>query len=415
MLEPGLSPRRFLQQYWQKAPLLLRGAVSGGFGLSGDVLAGLACEDDVESRLVLGSVERGFRLEHGPFEAKRFRRLPRREWTLLVQDVDQHVPRVVALFEGVSFIPQWRVDDVMVSYAVPGGSVGPHVDAYDVFLVQLQGERLWQLSTQQDLELQSGAELKLLERFRPEVEHVVGPGDVLYLPPGLAHYGLAQSECLTASVGFRAPSQDELLADFLQEVATGASLERYGDPELKASRDATELRQDELAALRALIRSGLSVSDERIDDFVGRYLTRLKPRFEAALTSPDDAASARSRRALGAPDASLVRRRGSRWLHFASAGGPRWFVNGEQLAAPRLGAGLLRELAAGRPVPVSKLGAAAPLLEALLRLGGVEVKRAARAGRTTAGTQRASTQRASTQRASAARPARRTGASRRTR
>ncbi|MET0410085.1 MAG: cupin domain-containing protein, partial [Polyangiaceae bacterium] len=231
MLEPGLSPRRFLQRYWQKEPLLLRGAVSSSFGLSGDVLAGLACEDDVESRLVLGSVEQGFRLEHGPFEAKRFRRLPRREWTLLVQDVDQHLPRVAALFEGVSFIPDWRVDDVMVSYAVPGGSVGPHVDAYDVFLVQLQGERRWQLSAQQDLELRSDAELKLLARFTPEVEHVLGPGDVLYLPPGLAHYGLAQSECLTASVGFRAPSQDELLADFLQEVATGASLERYGDPD----------------------------------------------------------------------------------------------------------------------------------------------------------------------------------------
>jgi 50S ribosomal protein L16 3-hydroxylase len=354
---------------------------------------------------VLGSVEQGFRLEHGPFEAKRFRRLPRREWTLLVQDVDQHLPRVAELFEGVSFIPDWRVDDVMVSYAVPGGSVGPHVDAYDVFLVQLQGERRWQLSAQRDLELQSDAELKLLARFTPEVEHVVGPGDVLYLPPGLAHYGLAQSECLTASVGFRAPSQDELLADFLQEVATGASLERYGDPDLKASRDASELRQGELGALRALIRSGLSISDERIDDFVGRYLTRLKPHFEAALTSLEDPARARSRRALGAPDASLVRARGSRWLHFATSEGPRWFVNGERLAPSRRGAGVLRELAAGRPVPVSKLGAAAPLLDELLRLGGVEVKRATRA----------SAKPASAKPASATRPARRTGASRRTR
>jgi 50S ribosomal protein L16 3-hydroxylase len=400
MLQPALTPREFLRRYWQKQPLLLRGALSGNFALSGDVLAGLACEDDVESRLVLGSVARGFRLEHGPFEAKRFRSLPRREWTLLVQDVDKHLPRVAALFEGVSFIPDWRVDDVMVSYAVPGGSVGPHVDAYDVFLVQLSGERRWQLSAQQDKELVSGAELKLLSRFTPEVEHVVGPGDVLYLPPGLAHFGVAESECLTASVGFRAPSQDELLADFLQEVATQAATERYGDPDLRPSRDASELRQGELSALRMLIRSGLAVSDARIDDFVGRYLTRLKPHFEAALAGADDASSLRSRRAVTNPGTLVVRRHGSRWLHFATSGGPRWFVNGERLPASRRAAGVLRELASGNTVAVSKLGAAAPLLDDLLRLGGVELRRAAQSKRP---------------RTSGPRAGRRTGASRRTR
>jgi 50S ribosomal protein L16 3-hydroxylase len=373
----SLTPRAFLRRYWQKEPLLLRGALSARFGLSGDVLAGLACEEDVESRLVFGSVERGFRLEHGPFAEKRFRRLPEREWTLLVQDVDKHLPRVARLFDEVSFVPDWRVDDVMVSYAVPGGSVGPHVDAYDVFLVQLAGERRWQLSTHGDLTLRSDSELKLLEHFAPEVEHRVGPGDVLYLPPGVAHHGVAESECLTASVGFRAPSQDELLAELLQEVAAEASPDsRYTDPDLRPSSDPSELRGSELARLRELIRSGMAVPDARIDAFIGRYLTRLKPHLEQAGSSASP--GARARRLLRAKTASLVKRPGSRWLHFATPEGPRWFVNGEPLQAPKSAGAALRRLAQGDVLSLAELRAGAnlePLLVALLQADAIEPAR----------------------------------------
>jgi 50S ribosomal protein L16 3-hydroxylase len=385
-----IDPRSFLRRYWQKQPLLARRAVRGRFGLSGDVLAGLACEEDVESRLVLGSVARGFQLEHGPFAEKRFSRLPRQEWTLLVQDVDKHLPRAAALFDQVRFVPDWRVDDVMVSYAVQGGSVGPHVDAYDVFLVQLAGKRRWQLSAQTDLALCADAELKLLERFLPEVEHVLGPGDVLYLPPGVAHFGVAESECLTASVGFRAPSQDELLSDFLQEVAAQAEETRYADPDLRPSVHASELRSGELARLRQLVRDGITVPDARIDDFIGRYLTRLKAHFEAALTSGEHD-DARTRRLLQNPAAMARRRHGSRWLYFAAAGGPHWFVNGERLEAPKRAAAALRKLAEGQAAMLEELGAA--LCAQLVRLGALELSRAS----------------------SSRRPARRSAASRRAR
>lgn len=375
----NLTPRSFLARYWQKQPLLLRGAMTERFGLSGDVLAGLACEDDVESRLVLGSVERGFRLEHGPFAEKRFARLPEREWTLLVQDVDKHLPRVARLLGEVSFVPSWRIDDVMVSYAVPGGSVGPHVDAYDVFLVQLSGKRLWQLSTQTDLELRTDSELKLLQRFTPEVEHSVGPGDVLYLPPGVAHYGLAHTPCLTASLGFRAPSQDELLGELLQEVATQASAElRYTDPDLQRSRDASELRRVELVRLRELVRSGMTLSDAHIDDFIGRYLTRLKSHLEPGPSS-SETAEALALRLLRNETASLVKQHGSRWLYFRSAeGGARWFVNGEPIRASKRVASALGKLARGETLSLDQLGAGAGterLLAKLLGSGGIDVKR----------------------------------------
>jgi 50S ribosomal protein L16 3-hydroxylase len=280
----SVSSAHFLDVYWQRAPLSFAAALPGYESpLTPEELAGLACEEEVESRLVLGHVGSRFRLEHGPFEAKRFERLPKRDWTLLVQDVDKHVPEVARLLDRFRVLPDWRIDDIMVSYAVPGGSVGPHTDQYDVFLFQVQGRRRWQLSERFSPELRADCDLKVLARFEPERELVAEPGDILYLPPNVAHFGVALDEALTFSIGFRAPDQRELVAAFGRELAVEAKEgQRFGDPGRGLARDPSELADADLASLRALLRDGLARSDVELDGFIGRYLTRPKPHLELA-------------------------------------------------------------------------------------------------------------------------------------
>ncbi|OHE58375.1 MAG: cupin, partial [Thiobacillus sp. GWE1_62_9] len=230
----GLSPTRFLRDVWHKRPLLIRNAVPGFNGLlSVGEMQQLACRDDVESRLIQGSGTR-WQLDHGPFGKSDFRRLPKAEWTLLVQSLNHVLPEADALLARFNFIPHARLDDLMVSYAVPGGSVGPHFDSYDVFLLQGQGHRRWQISTQTDLAILDDAPLKILRRFKPKEEWVLGPGDMLYLPPHVAHYGVAEDACTTYSIGFRAPTTEELAHGFLMHLQDTLALEgRYADPDLR--------------------------------------------------------------------------------------------------------------------------------------------------------------------------------------
>lgn len=206
------------------------------YPLSPDELAGLSCEEDVESRLILQHSDESWELRHGPFDEDSFSRLPEDYWTLLVQDVDKYVPQVADLLQLFEFIPSWRVDDVMISYAEDGGSVGPHTDTYDVFLVQAMGKRLWQINTDDfsNAELLPDLSVRVLRDFFPRHEWVLEPGDVLYLPPGVAHWGIAQGECMTYSVGFRSPSEQEMVADFadylMQHIPDRL---HYADPALK--------------------------------------------------------------------------------------------------------------------------------------------------------------------------------------
>src|SRR3990170_7562789 len=204
----------FLTDFWQKRPLLIRSPWRAWNNpLAPDELAGLACESDVESRLVT-QLPDTWELEHGPLSGTRFAQLGKQPWTLLVQAVDHHVPAVAALLEPFRFIPNWRIDDVMVSYAVEGGGVGPHFDQYDVFLVQGLGRRRWQLGRLCDhaTELLPHDDLRLLASFEPTDEWILEPGDILYVPPRVAHNGIAVSDdCMTYSIGFRAPSRRELI------------------------------------------------------------------------------------------------------------------------------------------------------------------------------------------------------------
>ncbi|MGD8430618.1 MAG: cupin domain-containing protein [Ectothiorhodospiraceae bacterium] len=280
----GLSASEFLEQYWQKRPLLVRGAFGAPLvGLSGDELAGLAGLEDVESRIVRGNGrDEAWELEHGPFPADRFDSLPDRDWTLLVQDVDKHLPAMAALLEPFRFVPDWRIDDLMVSFAAPGGSVGPHVDQYDVFLIQAEGRRRWQIQSPPPVEERPSADspLRLVEGFAPTHDWMLEPGDMLYLPPGIPHWGVAETPCLTYSVGFRAPAVWEMVAGWMDECLNRIGDEpRYSDPDLRPQANPGEIPPAALARMRSLIRQHLDAGDTSMDRFLGRMLTEVKPGF----------------------------------------------------------------------------------------------------------------------------------------
>ncbi|GLQ31788.1 cupin domain-containing protein [Litoribrevibacter albus] len=214
----GITEEEFLNEYWQKKPLFIQNAFEAFEPiLSADELAGLACEENIESRLIF---EHGpnhpWELKNGPFDEKVFSQLPEKAWTLLVQAVDQVIPDGSQLLEYFNFIPNWRLDDLMISFAVPGGSVGPHYDQYDVFLIQAEGERIWQIGDPctADTEFRKDTPLHILAEFDSTQEWHTKPGDILYIPPRVPHFGVAATPCQTYSVGFRAPSHGEILEGF---------------------------------------------------------------------------------------------------------------------------------------------------------------------------------------------------------
>lgn len=283
----GMSPVAFLRDYWQKRPLLVRGAFPGFVSpLSPEDLAGLACEDGVLARIVEHDRARdAWTLRHGPFPEAMFPAMPHQDWTLLVQDVDKWDADVRALLDAFAFLPRWRIDDVMISFAAPGGSVGAHVDQYDVFLLQGLGHRRWQVDTREDppIHFRRDVELKLLQRFSPTHDWVLAPGDMLYLPPGVPHHGVAEDACLTYSIGMRAPSAAELLGDFVDTLASeaGESL-RYADADLAPPKDPNEIDADAMRrAIEAL--NLLRMHDpERLGDWFGRFITLYRSAHQPA-------------------------------------------------------------------------------------------------------------------------------------
>ncbi|TGD75362.1 cupin domain-containing protein [Mangrovimicrobium sediminis] len=265
-----LDREDFLARYWQREPLLLRNALPGFTPpLDAGELAGLAMEDEVESRII-EEAGGGWLLSHGPFGETEFHRDT--PWTLLVQAVDHYVPEVAELRQLVDFIPQWRIDDVMVSYAVDGGSVGPHYDNYDVFLLQGEGRRRWRVGQQCDATtaLLPHDELRILRDFQCRAEYVLGPGDILYLPPGVAHWGIAEGECTTFSIGFRAPRVSDLLSRMVDARLEGLDPQwLFTDPGRNAVSRPGEISAMDLERARALALQALSAECD------GRWLGEL--------------------------------------------------------------------------------------------------------------------------------------------
>ncbi|MGM0522329.1 MAG: JmjC domain-containing protein [Pseudomonadota bacterium] len=278
-----LTPAEFMAEYWQQKPLLIRGAFPDFLTpLDPDELAGLACEEGIEARLVEENGPDGpWQVSHGPFDDATFERLPEENWSLLVQAVDHYVPSVASLMEAFDFLPRWRLDDIMISYAPPGGSVGPHVDQYDVFLLQASGERRWQLGHKvpDDAPIIPGIDLRILQEFEiePGSDWVLEAGDMLYLPPGWAHHGVSQSDdCMTVSLGFRAPSADEAItsyADYLGEQLPPSR--RYSDAGMAPAEDASQLDDAALERMRKLILDTLD-NPAQMSQWFGRVMTQPK-------------------------------------------------------------------------------------------------------------------------------------------
>jgi len=276
----GLSPQVFMRRHWQKKPLLVRQAVPPPCGIvDRATLFEIAAREGVESRLIRQHAK-GWTLRHGPFPRRALPGLAQPRWTLLVQGLDLHLDAAHAFMQRFRFVPDARLDDVMVSYASDGGGVGPHLDSYDVFLLQLQGRRRWRIGRLADPQLQPGVPLKILTNFVPEHEWLLEPGDMLYLPPGWAHDGIADGECMTCSIGFRVPARDELAHGLLQQLLDQSEPAEpdplYRDPAQPASaapaRVPATLRDFALAGLqRWLARHG------SIDAALGELLSDLKP------------------------------------------------------------------------------------------------------------------------------------------
>jgi len=341
MLNPllnGLTPAQFLRKHWQKKPLLARASLPQFVPLvTRRDLQDMAGSADTESRLIVRKDKR-WQVTHGPFTRRDFAKLPARNWTLLVQGVNHVLPEAAALLAQFAFIPYARLDDLMVSYAPPGGGVGPHFDSYDVFLLQGEGQRRWRISNQRDLALVPDAPLKILSRFRAGKEWILEGGDLLYLPPRCAHDGIALDECITYSIGFRAPSAQDLCGrflEFLQDRLDAPGL--YTDPQLKPTRHPAQINSQLTQGLLRLL-DGVHWNRDDLLRFIGEDLSAPKP--HVTFTAP--------RRALTlAAFAKAVGRQGLRLapqsiLLYDNAA---FYINGERWTAPTRAQSRLRQLA----------------------------------------------------------------------
>lgn len=328
----GLTPSQFMRRHWQKKPLLVRQAVPGfvpPVGRTG--LFALAGQEGVESRLVQ-QVNDVWKLQHGPFTRRALPPLQRPDWTLLVQGVDLHHDGVNALMQQFRFVPDARLDDLMISYATNGGGVGPHFDSYDVFLIQAHGRRRWRIGRQKNLSLRGDVPMKILSNFEPEEEYVLEPGDMLYLPPRWAHDGIAEGECMTYSVGFRVPERTDLAQELLVRLADEDDCDTatllYRDTKQPAVAKPAEIP----ATLKTFAREALQRALEQpqaLERALGEYLTEPKSNvwFEP---NPE-----------GAMLESVVLDRRTRMMYDTD----HIFINGESYRAGGRDAKLMRKLA----------------------------------------------------------------------
>jgi 50S ribosomal protein L16 3-hydroxylase len=349
----GLSARAFLARHWQREPLLVRGAIPGfadPVDLAG--LRALAQRDDVESRLVVRSRGR-WRLEHGPLARAAFAALPARDWTLLVQGLDHVVPAAARLLARFAFVPWARLDDVMVSYAAPGGGVGPHEDSYDVFLLQGTGRRRWRISRQRGLAVDARAPLKVVRGFVPEAEWVLERGDLLYLPPGIVHEGVALDPCTTYSIGFRAPAAGELAREFLRwledRIVPGGA---YRDPGIAPAAHPGRVPADMVDRIAAML-AAIRWTRADVARFAGAALS--EPKAHVLFTPP-------ARRLSPAAFARAVSRHGVRLAGGAIllVHGRHAYANGEESPLPAAARAPILRLADRRALaPATEVTAAA--------------------------------------------------------
>lgn len=279
-----LSVDKFLDQFWQQQAVYIpNGLADFKSPLCADDLFDLASDPDVESRIVKQDTDPPWQLTEGPFSSGELNDLGDSHWTLLVQGCNQYFEELAVLLDQFSFIPLWRIDDIMASFAPIHGSVGPHIDQYDVFLIQAMGTRRWEINShiKDPQDLIENTDLSILQNFEAEQQWICKPGDILYLPPGVAHYGVALEECITLSVGFRAPSERDLwlgFMDHLIETAPDDEQSRFRDPQLKIQQHPGQIEQSALLKIRNILHTALT-DTKNIDTWFGRYVT--EPKTEA--------------------------------------------------------------------------------------------------------------------------------------
>jgi 50S ribosomal protein L16 3-hydroxylase len=339
----GLTPSQFMKRHWQKKPLLVRNAIPGFVPcVNRSELVALAGLEGVESRLIIDS-DKGWKMKHGPLAKRSLPPFSQKKWTFLVQGVDLHHDGVHALMQQFRFVPDARLDDLMISYATDGGGVGPHFDSYDVFLLQAHGQRRWRIGRNKDLTLQPGVPLKILQNFEAEEEFVLNPGDMLYLPPKYAHDGIAEGECMTWSIGFRSPQQGELAREILlglaDEAFDGVGDALYRDPKQSAVSAPAAMP----AALGDFAREAIAQAlkdPHLVDSLLGEYLTEPKANvwFDPVDADPDVSQGVQlDRRTKMMYDERHI------------------FINGESFRVAGKDARYLRQLADERQLPAAKL------------------------------------------------------------
>ena len=347
------SVEKFLAEYWQKKPLLIRQALREITPpIFPDELAGLACEEEVESRLIIRNTETDqWELTHGPFTEETFQALPRTDWTLLVQAVDHWVPAAADFLSQFYFIPSWRIDDLMISYSGDKGGVGPHYDNYDVFLVQVSGRRQWEVGGLYDESSPCRPEtpVKILSEWQPEHCWVLEPGDLLYVPPRVGHSGIAVGEnCMTCSVGFRAPSHGDILRDFSEYLGEQLSEEiRYADPDLVPQANPGQISPEAVKKVQRVLTQYIEDSDT-LAQWFGRYMTSPKYLDEESAHEEYCLESVRQHLATGK---KLIRNEGSRFAFQDYGKSLLLFVDGRQYTCRESVTELVRTLCAERIIP----------------------------------------------------------------
>ena len=344
------SLETFLSEYWQKKPLLIRQALPKiKPPIAADELAGLACEEEVESRLIIqDAVSDQWELTHGPFDDATFSALPTTHWTLLVQAVDHWVPAAAEFLSQFYFIPSWRVDDLMISYSGDKGGVGPHYDNYDVFLVQVSGRRQWEVGGVYDefSPRRPDTPVKILTEWEPEHRWLLEPGDLLYVPPRVGHSGIAVGEdCMTCSVGFRAPSHRDILLDFPEYIGEQLTEEvRYADPDLVPQVNPGQITSEAVKKVQTILTQYVEDQDS-LAQWFGRYMTAPKYLDEETEQEEHRLEDVRQHLAAGG---TLIRNEGSRFA-FQEHGKGLWlFVDGRQYTCGEAVAELVKTLCAER-------------------------------------------------------------------
>ncbi|MCB1688241.1 MAG: cupin domain-containing protein [Halioglobus sp.] len=364
----------FLDEYWQRKPLLIKNNAEGFTpALDSDHLAGLAMDDEIESRLIEQEGS-NWQVHHGPFCAEDFER--EHPWTVLVQAVDHYVPAVAELQRLFDFIPRWRMDDVMVSYAVDGGSAGPHYDNYDVFLMQGEGQRLWRIGQHCDSTspLLPHDEMRILEHFDTSAEYLLDPGDILYVPPGVAHWGIARGECTTFSIGFRAPAISDMITRWTDQLLLQMDVEQfYRDAARTPASLPGELHPTDVRHAVAQLRAAL---DQTVgNQWFGELVT--EPRYDVEIDE-DEVAAAQALLRAGARSVALSPAAKLAWQQGEE--GLTVFANGESLPCARSALPTLLLLCDRRSLAGDILDKAlsdldtAELLERLLQYGCIYVE-----------------------------------------